>query len=79
MVKWQHIDAVGWQLRVNNAGPNAAWTIRGTGGNEDMTSSFGSNDGNWHHYAGTYSRSTGVRSLYVGRGAGRHADRPGAL
>jgi hypothetical protein len=58
-------DAVGWQLRANNTGPNAAWTIRGTGGNEDMTSSVGSNDGNWHQYAGTYSDSTGVRSLYL--------------
>jgi hypothetical protein len=58
-------DAVGWQLRANNTGPNAAWTIRGTGGNEDMTSSVGSNDGKWHQYTGTYSDSTGVRSLYL--------------
>jgi hypothetical protein len=58
-------EALAWQLRVNNNGPNAAWSIRGTGGNEDMTSSFGSNDGNWHHYAGTYSPVTGVRTLYV--------------
>jgi hypothetical protein len=59
------LPVVGWQLRVNNVGPNAAWTIRGTGGNEDMTSSVGSNDGNWHQYTGTYSASTGVRSLYL--------------
>jgi hypothetical protein len=58
-------EALAWQLRVNNNGPNAAWSIRGTGGTEDMTSSFGSNDGNWHHYAGTYSPVTGVRTLYV--------------
>ncbi len=59
------LPAVGWQVRVNNTGPNAAWTIRGTGGTEDMTSSVGSNDGLWHHYTGTYSASTGVRSLYL--------------
>jgi hypothetical protein len=58
-------EALAWQLRINNTGPNAAWSIRGTGGTEDMTSSFGSNDGNWHHYAGTYSPVTGVRTLYV--------------
>jgi hypothetical protein len=59
------LPVVGWQLRANNTGPNAAWTIRGTGGNEDMTSSVGSNDGRWHQYTGTYSASTGVRSLYL--------------
>jgi hypothetical protein len=55
----------GWQLRVNNGGEDSCWTIRGTGGNEDMAASIGSNDGQWHHYAGTYSPLTGVRSLYV--------------
>lgn len=30
-----------------------------------MTSSVGSNDGQWHQYTGTYSASTGVRSLYL--------------
>jgi hypothetical protein len=55
----------GWQMRVNNGGEDSCWTIRGTGGSEDMAASIGSNDGNWHHYAGTYSPLTGVRSLYV--------------
>ena len=58
-------EALAWQLRINNAGPNSCWSIRGTGGTEDMTSSFGSNDGNWHHYAGTYNATTGIRTLYV--------------
>ena len=58
-------EALAWQLRINNTGPNSDWTIRGTGGTEDMTSSFGSNDGNWHHYAGTYDTTTGIRTLYV--------------
>ena len=55
----------GWQLRVNNGGQDSCWTIRSTGGNEDMAANIGSNDGQWHHYAGTYSPLTGVRSLYV--------------
>ncbi|HEX5398529.1 MAG TPA: LamG-like jellyroll fold domain-containing protein, partial [Verrucomicrobiae bacterium] len=56
-------NALGWQLRVNNGGV-PTWTIRGTGGNEDMSGNKAS-DGNWHHYTGTYSPVTGVRSLYV--------------
>jgi len=55
----------GWQLRVNNGGLDSCWTIRGTGGTEDMAANIASNDGQWHHYAGTYSPLTGVRSLYV--------------
>ena len=59
------LPAIGWQLRINNAGPNAAFTVRTGAGNDDLTSSVGSNDGNWHQYTGTYSASTGVRSLYL--------------
>ncbi len=54
----------GWMLRVNNSS-NPTWSIRGTGGNEDMSASKAYTDGNWHQYAGTYSPQTGVRSLYV--------------
>jgi hypothetical protein len=58
-------NGLGWQLRVNNSS-QPCWTIRGTGGNEDMASSTATPaDGVWHHYAGTYSTLTGVRSLYV--------------
>jgi Concanavalin A-like lectin/glucanases superfamily len=53
----------GWQLRVNNGG-NSCWTIRGTGGNDDM-SSPNTVDGNWHYYAGTFDAVTGTRNLYV--------------
>ena len=58
-------SGLGWQMRINNTGPFACWTIRGTGGNEDMTSSVGSNDGKWHSYVGTYNSQTGIRKLYV--------------
>jgi hypothetical protein len=58
-------NGVGWQLRINNTGPNSCWTMRGTGGNDDMTSSVGSNDGKWHHYAGTWDGTTFIRNLYV--------------
>ncbi len=73
-------EGPGWQLRVDGSGAGniyACWSVRGTGGNgnlgasvygnaEDMaTRSVPSNDGNWHHYAGTYSPITGIRSLYI--------------
>ncbi|HEX7577363.1 MAG TPA: LamG domain-containing protein [Verrucomicrobiae bacterium] len=58
-------NGVGWQLRVNGSGNTPCWTIRGTGGNEDMSSTIGSVDSNWHFYAGTYSPVTGIRNLYV--------------
>jgi hypothetical protein len=59
-------SGAGWQLRIDNANPlNPTFTIRGTGGNEDMESSITSNDGNWHHYAGTYDEPSGTRNLYV--------------
>jgi hypothetical protein len=57
-------NGLGWQLRVDGWS-TACWTIRGTGGSEDLTAPNSSNDGNWHHYTGTYSPVTGVRSLYV--------------
>jgi hypothetical protein len=59
-------NGLSWQLRINNGNPLLPdWTIRATGGTEDMTAASTSNDGNWHHYAGTYNKTTGDRSLYV--------------
>ena len=55
----------GWQIRVNASANTPCWTIRGTGGNEDMSSLLGKIDTNWHFYAGTYSPVTGNRTLYV--------------
>jgi hypothetical protein len=59
--KWGE-NIYSWQLRVNNSSV-PTWTIRGSG-NGDMQGSKAT-DGNWHHYTGTYSLQTGVRTLYV--------------
>jgi hypothetical protein len=55
----------GWQMRRNGGTVSSTWTVRGTGGTEDMASTVGSNDGQWHQYAGTFDGATGVRNLYV--------------
>ena len=58
-------EGPGWQLRINNSS-DPCWTIRGTGGTEDMATSANTpTDGNWHFYCGTYDVATGVRNLYV--------------
>ena len=57
-------NGLGWQLRVDNS-DHPCFTVRGTGGTEDMAAPNTSNDGNWHHYAGTYDQVTGNRDLYV--------------
>jgi len=57
-------NGVGWQLRVDSWN-TPCFTIRGTGGTEDMAAPNTSNDGFWHHYAGTYDLPSGVRNLYV--------------
>ena len=61
--KWG--EGAGWDLRRSGDANHSCWTIRGTGGSEDMVAKLPSDDGNWHHYAGTYSPFTGIRSLYV--------------
>lgn len=57
-------NSLGWQLRVNNS-LNPTWTVRGTGGNDDMQATITTDDGNWHFYAGTYDVTSGNRNLYV--------------
>lgn len=57
-------NGAGWQLRSGPANA-ATWTIRGTGGTEDMIGSINSNDGQWHNYTGTWNITTGERDLYV--------------
>jgi hypothetical protein len=57
-------SGVGWQLR-SGPGNAATWTVRGTGGNDDMIGSINSNDGQWHNYTGTWNATTGERDLYV--------------
>ena len=63
VTKWGE-NTFGYQLRVNNSS-DPTWTIRGTGGAEDMQASKATTGNVWHHYTGTYSPVTGVRSLYV--------------
>jgi hypothetical protein len=55
---------VGWMSRVNGS-EDPCFTIRGTGGTDDMAEGNNSNDGNWHFYAGTYDSVAGNRDLYV--------------
>jgi len=55
----------GWALREGGGGGIACWTVRGSGGTEDMQGPNLGNDQQWHFYAGTYSALTGIRSLYV--------------
>jgi len=69
----------GWNIRRDGwySGNNACWTIRSPGGTvvlgnilygdtDDLgTSTMNINAAQWHHYAGTYNVSSGVRDLYV--------------
>lgn len=60
-------NGVGWQMRRVDADPVAGFTIRGLG-NEDGRGSqinVSNNQPVWHHYAGVWDETTGVRSLYV--------------
>ena len=60
-------NGLGWQLR-KNGGSSPCWTVQGTGGTVDMSSSSPfPTDGLWHHYAGTFTfdGTNGVRKLYV--------------
>jgi hypothetical protein len=57
--------AEGWQVRTFAGGPNAVFTMRGTGATDDPQGNIGSNDGKWHNYAATYDAVTGIRTLYV--------------
>ncbi len=58
-------SGLGWQLRVDASANTPCWTVRGTGGTEDMSSIIGAVDTGWHFYAGTYNPVTGNRTLYV--------------
>jgi hypothetical protein len=58
-------SGAGWQLRVDASANTPCWTLRATGGVEDMSSTRGRVDTNWHFYAGSYSPVTGNRTLYV--------------
>ena len=60
---------LGWQLRQYGFnGVSPAWTIRGTGDNDDMAATslnLANDTNNWHFYVGTYDAATRTRNLYV--------------
>jgi len=60
-------DNIGYQLRRHGGDNTACFTVRGTtapnGG--DLQAALPSNDGQWHHYVGTYDASAGVQKIYV--------------
>jgi len=61
-------ESTAWQFRMNpNQNDNPSFTVRGTSGSDDNWAHAPNvlNDGNWHHYAGTYDSQTGFRATYV--------------
>lgn len=61
-------ESTGWQFRMNpNLANNPSFTIRGSAGPDDIWGNANNtlDDGNWHHYAGTYDSQTGFRAIYV--------------
>ena len=56
---------IGWQIRRYSSSNNAAFVMRGLGSDEGSGSAVNVNDGQWHHYAGTWDRATGIRRLYI--------------
>jgi len=56
----------GWQLRRHKGNNQGCFTVRGTSGDGNgPRGSTNLRDGQWHHVAGTFSSSAGVRVLYV--------------
>jgi hypothetical protein len=57
-------NSTGFQLRQQGQNGNATFTLRGTAGSDDPLTTTNSNDGQWHHYVGTWEQF-GVRRLYI--------------
>ena len=55
---------VGWQLGYYNYN-TSEFSMVGSGPTYFLPGSIASNDGQWHHYAGTYDAIMGLRILYV--------------
>lgn len=60
-------NGAGWQLRRVDSDPVAGFTLRGLGNEDGRGSTINVNDSPavWHHFAGVWDETTGVRSLYV--------------
>jgi hypothetical protein len=56
--------SVGWQFQSDTTTTNPEFTLKGTS-TANLQSTSNVTDGNWHHYAGTWDGTTGVRSVYV--------------
>jgi hypothetical protein len=55
-------NGIGWAIRTGSDGGRACWTLRGSGGTEDMQGPS-ENDSNWHHYAGTYDLNGSITNI----------------
>ena len=60
-------NGVGYQVRRVDQEPIAGFTIRGLGNEDGRGSTINILEGQpaWHHYAGVWDQTTGIRSLYV--------------
>ncbi|WP_193211647.1 LamG-like jellyroll fold domain-containing protein [Luteolibacter marinus] len=56
---------IGWQVRRVALDPVAGFTVRGLGNEDHRGSTVNVDDTEWHHFAGVWDETTGVRSLYV--------------
>jgi Concanavalin A-like lectin/glucanases superfamily/Bacterial Ig domain/Immunoglobulin domain len=63
----KNCEAVGWAVRRgNNGGNNPIFSVVGPlSGANGTYSGVDIRDSGWHHYAGTWDGSTGIRRLYV--------------
>lgn len=58
-------DGIGWQLRRHGTDKGAAFTIRGTPGDDDPQGALAIDDGQWHHFAAVWDGVAGTRKLFV--------------
>jgi len=56
--------SVGWQFQSDTTTTNPEFTLKGTS-TANLQSTSNVTDGNWHHYAGTWDGTTGIRSVYI--------------
>jgi hypothetical protein len=56
--------SVGWQFQNDTTTTNPEFTLKGTS-TANLQSTSNVTDGNWHHYAGTWDGTTGIRSVYI--------------
>jgi hypothetical protein len=57
-------NSAGWQFQSDTTTTNPEFTLKGTS-TANLQSTSNVTDGNWHHYAGTWDGTTGIRSVYI--------------